>query len=552
LHFTIELAVGNPPYTRQEEIPSMEVDKAKLIERALKVGDRNIANISKRAGIHAYFFVHGTKFLRDGGRFGFIVSNSWLDVDYGKGLQEFFLKNYKVVAVIESKVERWFEDADINTCIVILEKCAAKKERDANLVRFVYLKRPLRHFIPPAQDMWEKQRERTDAIDRLLQTILFHNSLYENDDLRVFPKAQKDLWDEGFDSEEGKFIGAKWGKYLRAPEAFFKILAKGKDKLVPLKETARIRRGFTTGANEFFYLTEEEIKHWRIERQFWMHKDEDGNWVPNYVVKSPRECKTITVDPKDLKFRVLMIHKDKADLMGTNVLRYIRAGERKGFHKRPTGAARGGRWYDLGERVPGDGFWIYVINDRYVTFMNADPKVFVDCELFDVTAKSPSARTCILACLNSTLAPLFSEIGGRTVLGQGALKTQVYEVGRFLVPDAESFDRTRRKRLAELLKAMSTRNIGSVFDEIGAASPEEVSLVTVKPDRRELDKVVMGDILGLTDEEQLEVYRAVVDLVRSRIERAKSVDTKSSTRDGVDLDALAGTISQTYVKDAGV
>jgi hypothetical protein len=32
----------------------------------------------------------------------------------------------------------------------------------------------------------------------------------------------------------------------------------------------------------------------------------------------------------------------------------------------------------------------------------------------------------------------------------------------------------------------------------------------------------MRDILGLTNEEQLEVYKAVVDLVRSRIEKAKS------------------------------
>ncbi len=128
-----------------------------MIEKALHYGRHKIANISKRAGIHAYFFAHGTKFLKDGGRFGFIVSNSWLDVDYGKGMQELFLKNYKITAIIESKVERWFEDADINTCIVILEKWKEQKERDENLVRFVYLSKPLRHFIPPAQDKWEKQ-----------------------------------------------------------------------------------------------------------------------------------------------------------------------------------------------------------------------------------------------------------------------------------------------------------------------------------------------------------------------------------------------------------
>ena len=125
-----------------------------MIEKALFDGKRKLADISKRAGIHAYFFVHGTKFLKDGGRFGFIVSNSWMDVDYGKGLQELFLQNYKIIAIIESKVERWFEDADVNTCIIILEKCKDQKERDENLVKFAYLFKTMRHFIPPAHDIW--------------------------------------------------------------------------------------------------------------------------------------------------------------------------------------------------------------------------------------------------------------------------------------------------------------------------------------------------------------------------------------------------------------
>ncbi|MBI5048367.1 MAG: SAM-dependent DNA methyltransferase, partial [Deltaproteobacteria bacterium] len=261
--------VGNPPYTRQEEITEItekEGYKEKMIEKALSYGGRRIAEIPKRAGIHAYFFVHGTKLLKEGGRFGFIVSNSWMDVDYGKGLQELFLNNYKIIAIIESKVERWFEDADVNTCIIILEKCKERKERDENLVRFAYLFKPLRHFIPPAHDMWEKQKQRLDAIENLIKTILYHNNFYQNDELRIYPKKQSELWAEGFDVEENKYTGSKWGKYLRAPEIFFKILEKGKDKLVPLKEIADVRFGIKTGANEFFYLTEDEIQRKGIEK----------------------------------------------------------------------------------------------------------------------------------------------------------------------------------------------------------------------------------------------------------------------------------------------
>jgi type I restriction-modification system DNA methylase subunit len=532
--------VGNPPYTRQEEIAEIAPEdrqyKGKLIDKALQdINGRKLADIPRRAGIYAYFFVHGAKFLRNGGRFGFVVSESWLDVDYGKGLQEFFLKNYKIVAIIGSKVERWFEDADINTCIVILEKCSGddhRRQRDDNLVRFVYLKKPLRYFIPPAQDIWEKQVARINAIkDRFMKTILAHTDLYEGDDFRIFPKMQKELWEEGYDTEERKYTGAKWGKYLRAPDIFFKILGKGKDKLVPLKQLAEVRRGFTTGANEFFYLTEEEIKRRGIEKEFWMHK-EKGKWVPNYVIKSPRECKSIVVKPEDLKYRVLMIHKDKKDLKRTNVLKYIAEGERKGYHTRPTCASRE-RWYDLGNQPPPDGIWFKAFNDRVLAPQNKH-QFFSSDRFYAIYAKDKSITDSLFLYLNSTMPFLIVELNGRVNLGEGALDNMTYEAAAMPVLD------TRKYAVQPDIvpPTVTGREIATVFSEFGASSPSEASVDKVKPDRRELDKIIMGDILGLTDEEQLEVYRAVIDLVKSRLEKAKSFGKRKKTKEGIDIDLL--------------
>lgn len=528
-----DCVVGNPPYTRQEEIALIEPQdreyKGKLIDKALQdINGRKLADIPRRAGIYAYFFVHGAKFLRNGGRFGFVVSESWLDVDYGKGLQEFFLKNYKIIAIIGSKVERWFEDADINTCIVILEKCSGddkRRERHDNLVRFVYLKKPLRYFIPPAQDIWEKQVARINAIkDRFIKTVLAHNDLYEGEDFRIFPKRQKELWEEGYDAEERKYTGAKWGKYMRAPDIFFKILEKGKGKLVPLKQIAEVRRGFTTGANEFFYLTEEEIKRRGIEKEFWMHK-EKGKWVPNYVIKSPRECKSIIVKPQDLKYRVLMIHKDKKDLRGTKVLRYIRDGERKGYHLRPTCASRE-RWYDLGEREPAKINVNYLINDVARGLVG---NFWASDDFQEI-----HTREDIAPFLNSTVFWLIQNLSGRTSFGGGLLKVQTYEFELLYVLDASELS-------AEALKAFQPlcgRPVESIFSELGASSPAEVSLDRVKPDRRELDKIIMGEILGLTEEEQTEVYQAVIDLVKSRLEKAKSFGKRKKTKEGIDIDLV--------------
>jgi len=529
--------VGNPPYTRQEEIPEIGVDKEKLIESALYFHDKKIAEIGKRAGVHAYFFVHGTKFLKDGGHFGFIVSNSWLDVDFGKGLQEFFLNNYKILAIIESKVERWFEEAGINTCIVILQKCGDKKARDQNLVRFVYLKKTLRKFIPPAQDIWEKQVERLNAIDQLKKTVLAHNDFYENDDLRIFPKSQKELWDEGFDLEEQRYVGAKWGKYLRASEIFFKILTKGKSKLVPLEEAAEVCFGIKTGANEFFYLTEEEMIRWGIEKRFWMHKDENDKWTPNYIIKSPRECKSIVVKTEDLKYRVLMIHKDKKDLKSTNVLKYIHEGERKKFDQRPTCASRQ-KWYDLGMWGKPDLIWADAYNDRYGVYDTQ--KTWADKRFFYLYLKNKKHHALLHAYLNSSIIPLIIEIDGITNLGEGAIYTNVYQLKRLQIPT--SITKRQKTLLASLTRQLSERKILSIFHELGASTSKEASLDKVKTDRRALDKIIMGEILGLSDEEQLDVYRAVVGLVKARIEKAKSVEKNNKGNEGINIDAFKNVI----------
>jgi len=530
-----DCVVGNPPYTRQEEIEELAEAgyKDTLIENAVSINDKKLAKLSKRAGIHAYFFVHGFKFLKDGGRFGFVVSNSWLDVDWGSGMQEFFLKHYRILAIVESKVERWFVDADVNTCIVILERCDTEEERNKNVVRFVQLKKPLRHFIPKAEKDWDKEVKRLQEIDNLVKLILAHADYYETEEIRIYPKSQEELWKEGYDDESQNYTGSKWGKYIRAPEIFFSIMKRGKGLFVPLKEVAEVRRGFTTGANEFFYLTEEEIETWRIEKEFWCHK-EGRKWVPNYVIKSPRECKGIVVKPEDLKFRILMIHKDRGALEGTNVLKYIEYGESKGFHERPTCKSRG-RWYDLGGREAANVLFPERFWDRFAIFNNSI-RVIENKNLYGILCDDEVSEQ-VNMLFNSSLGVLFFEIFGRSSLGQGVLDIDVWMTASLPVFNPSILTATQIQSLKSRFDKLSPRELGSVFKEFCAETPEDVALDKVKPDRRELDKVVF-EILGLTEEEQLEVYRAVVDLVSSRIEKAKSVSGNKNKKKYSEVDLL--------------
>jgi len=585
--------VANPPYTRQEEMENVMEEGYKERLRAL-IKEHLGINIGKRSSIYAYFLLYPYIFLKEGGRMGQITSNSWLDVDYGKYLQEFFLKHYKIVAIIESKVERWFEDADVNTAITILEKCSDEKERNNNLVKFVQIKVPLRQLIPEVledvsdKEKWKEEEMRWKAIEELVNLIESVKETYEDDKIRIYVKRQIELLDEGLD-EEGKYVGAKWGKYIRAPDIFFKILEKGKGLFVPQKEIAEVKYGIKTGANEFFYLPKpgESNKFFRakmdentgdlvllskksgevmfrIEKEYWMHKvegdveglrriyefvyvDSNGNvWVPNYVVKSPQEVKKIVVEPKDLKNIVLMIHEDKEQLKGKNVLKYIEWGETQGYHTRPTCKSRK-RWYDLGDRVFASILWTEFFFERAISYVN--PFGIYESDKFYGVVSRVSDELWVMSLssyLNSTLIPLFRLVSGFQALGEGVLKMPVYEVASFPVIDPQKVSNELQSKLKNTFTVLYGREIKTLDEEIGANLPEKVSLDKVKPDRRELDKIVMGEILGLTEEEQLEVYKAVIDLVKSRIERARSV--KKKKKEGIDIEEVAKNIVERVQK----
>ncbi len=522
--------VGNPPYTRQEEIPDITGKlsyKKKLIKSALyNVNHKKIATISKRAGIYVYFFIHGMKFLRNGGRFGFIVSNSWLDVDYGRGLQEFFLKNYKIVAIIESKVERWFETADINTCIVILEKCKDTKQRNENFVKFVYLFKPLRHFVPPAQKRWEEQIKRVDTIDSLIKTILAHKEFYQNEEIRIYPKLQKELWMEGYDKRNKKYAGSKWGKYIRAPEPIIKKILMNRRLSLLGSFVKAIMEGEPTGANEFFFVTREIIKKFKIENTY-LHP----------AFNSPKDSKSILITQTNSYSWKLLTNASKEELKGTNILKYIKWGERKGFRKH---YFKEDIWYSRSDRKA-DLLIPRGIYQRFICFYNVDGLIASD-RFVEIFMRSKELREITGAFLNSTLYFLLLELYCRTNLGQGALDIQPTDIRKIPIPDLTELDKKLVQHIQEVFEQVSKREVNVIFEELGVNSPGEVSLDKVKPDRRELDKIVMGDILGLTEEEQLEVYRAVVDLVSSRIKKAKSVERKKKIKGGIDIDAFVKTV----------
>ena len=124
-----DIVIGNPPYVTYKKIapPNMSKKgitgeqkrdyKDKLIE-SVKTKFSVIKELNGMSDYYIYFYFNGMSLLNHQGTFCFITSNFWLDVDYGKELQEFLTKYVPIIAIYDSS-KRSFSHALINTVITV-------------------------------------------------------------------------------------------------------------------------------------------------------------------------------------------------------------------------------------------------------------------------------------------------------------------------------------------------------------------------------------------------------------------------------------------------
>jgi len=166
---TVDAVVCNPPYVRIKELGNARKAEAQAaLDRPVRKW--NIPrSITGSANYHLYFWFHASQFLAPNGRIAFITASEWMDGDYGDQLQLWLLNNFKIIAVIRTFAETWFEDARVGTVVLIAEQCGSTDERDQNEVRFVTLRRSLEdlyHRVSTPDD--ERLRNVDELRDRIM------------------------------------------------------------------------------------------------------------------------------------------------------------------------------------------------------------------------------------------------------------------------------------------------------------------------------------------------------------------------------------------------
>jgi hypothetical protein len=139
--------------------------------------------------------------------------------------------------------------------------------------------------------------------------------------------------------------------------------------------------------------------------------------------------------------------------------------------------------------------------------------IYEDKKLYGIFPGPKIPVRLLAALLNSTWARYYAEMTCRQLTGAQAIADiDVAVAEQILLPDPDAIGTEERRRMTAAISILSRRPVYSIFDE------------TNRPDRRLLDELVLRAI-GFDDESErtavlTELYRATMDLVRSRLARS--------------------------------
>lgn len=114
-----DVLVGNPPYIRQEDLKAIK----KFLEMDFDVYEST-------ADLLTYFIERAYTLLRDGGQFGYIVSNKFARASYGAKLRDFILNQTQLKAFIDFKGYPIFNAAVVEAAIIMFEKSKVPNNYD--------------------------------------------------------------------------------------------------------------------------------------------------------------------------------------------------------------------------------------------------------------------------------------------------------------------------------------------------------------------------------------------------------------------------------------
>jgi len=441
-----DAVIANPPYTRWVEIPTgtrssiQEVIGEKLKDYGLAGG------IGNETGIYVHFIIYANEFLKQNGRLGMIISNSWLQSDYGINFVNFLLDHFKVRAVVDFN-QRLFRIPLIATCVLFLEKEETVEKRDSNRTAFVYI------------DKEAEVEEILDAVEnpegwksRFIINTVKQSELPRNDKwIKMMFKTdevEKAVQNSALVTRLSCVLDPRYGNISGVSS----------------------RGG--SGADRFFYLTKKEAEKWNLPAD---------SLYPLLI--SPRYSKFFTFTERDWRHlanegkpsHVFICHKQRTELNPsvesfvkwgetTTLVRVKEGGEPRTANQSTASKAREKSknffgWYDLGGILPAQ---VYTLRraQYHHRFILSFMRIAFDDSLITLVPKengviSQKKLEAMLAYLNSDFSRFFVETYGRPT-GGGVIELDVNSVARLPILNVNELTRKDVKKLSDSFKKLES------------------------------------------------------------------------------------------------
>ncbi|MBI2663799.1 N-6 DNA methylase [Candidatus Woesearchaeota archaeon] len=209
--------VANPPYIRHHRIDK----ETKLFLKQLSKKKTGVI-IDGRAGYHIYFLIQALSLLENKGRLAFIMPADTCEGTFAKRLWNWITRNFSLECVITFDEKATpFPSIDTNAVIFFIKKEMQKKE-----IKWVRV-----------------NKADTDDLYNFAESDFQDRSL---NNLEITTRTLKEALETGLSRPQQLNNGFKYH----------------------LSDFANVMRGIATGANEFFFLTKEQVEELQIPKNF--------------------------------------------------------------------------------------------------------------------------------------------------------------------------------------------------------------------------------------------------------------------------------------------
>jgi methylase of polypeptide subunit release factors len=425
-----DIFIGNPPYVRHEDIGSNQgiQYKSQLHESTRKILDDSV-KLDRKSDLYVYFCIKCLNLLkRKTSVLSLLTSNAWLEVQYGRTLQQNLLQlitqnHLSKCEIIHQAGSRLWQQVGINSIILI-----ASKSTDTSISeKGIYFTEALTKISKISKE-------------KLREGLIFGQE-FSCDDYRTELINIREL-----------SATHKWaGQFLRTSMKERNILKKIKGRGIIFSSIAKVRFGIKTGANNFFYIKIKDQSPTNSIALITNALEYNGKCETKFlvpIIKSPLEVDGYMIPVKfNPNVWLFQCRETPADLQGTFAYQYIQWGENvsvpikqgknlghfvDGFSSL-TSVNRREYWYSLPEIEPPQLLWTKSYHDRPGCLLNL-AQCIPDQRFYSIYVNNSSYVPIIFTYLNSSIFWALMEEAGNTNMGFGVLDTNVYWLKSVNIP----------------------------------------------------------------------------------------------------------------------